>query len=185
MTLPKEFEVDPISEPQSATPWYLVYTKPRQEQVAVINLQQQAYEAYLPLYKVVKKTSGEKAESGESHEPMFPRYLFARASQARQSVAGIRSTRGVTTIVRFGYELAVVKPELVAAVRHAESLRNNVFDSAAPPFKQGNKVLISNGPLAGLGGVVQIVSRKRVTLLLEFLGQHQRVQVDAHQLELA
>lgn len=36
--------------------WYLAYTKPRQEQIAQVNLEQQAFEAYLPLYKKFKKT---------------------------------------------------------------------------------------------------------------------------------
>ncbi len=36
--------------------WYLSYTKPREERVAEVNLQQQDFEAYLPLYKKFKKT---------------------------------------------------------------------------------------------------------------------------------
>lgn len=31
--------------------WYLAYTKPRQEEVARINLEQQKFHVYLPLFK--------------------------------------------------------------------------------------------------------------------------------------
>ncbi len=53
--------------------WYLAYTKPRQEEIARVNLEQQGFESYLPLYKKFKKT-----ETGlvSVFEPMFPRYIF-------------------------------------------------------------------------------------------------------------
>ncbi len=60
--------------------WYLAYTKPRQEEIARVNLEQQSFEAYLPLYKKFKKT-----ELGpvSVFEPMFPRYIFFPAGQSR------------------------------------------------------------------------------------------------------
>ena len=36
--------------------WYLAYTKPRQEDLARVNLEQQGFESYLPLYKKFRKT---------------------------------------------------------------------------------------------------------------------------------
>ena len=35
--------------------WYLIYTKPRQEIVALENLERQGFNVYLPLYKKLKK----------------------------------------------------------------------------------------------------------------------------------
>ena len=77
--------------------WYLAYTKPREEKLAELNLQQQAFEAYLPLYKKFKKT-----EQGPValFEPMFPRYILFRPSKAEQSISAVRSTKGIATIVR-------------------------------------------------------------------------------------
>ena len=62
-------------ENQTLDRWYLAYTKPRQEAVAHANLEQQGFEAYLPLFKKFKKT-----EQGPValFEPMFPRYLLFR-----------------------------------------------------------------------------------------------------------
>ncbi|UUZ63746.1 hypothetical protein LP417_31495 [Polaromonas sp. P1-6] len=36
--------------------WYVAYTQPKREQVAVANLEQQGFEAYLPQYKAFKKS---------------------------------------------------------------------------------------------------------------------------------
>jgi transcriptional antiterminator RfaH len=43
--------------PEPEDPWYLAYTKPRLEEVAQVNLRQQSFEVYLPLYKKFKKSS--------------------------------------------------------------------------------------------------------------------------------
>ena len=38
-------------DPTGLSRWYLAYTKPKQESVALFNLEQQGFEAYLPLFK--------------------------------------------------------------------------------------------------------------------------------------
>jgi len=38
-------------EETSLNNWYLGYTKPRQEEIARVNLEQQGFESYLSLYK--------------------------------------------------------------------------------------------------------------------------------------
>ena len=85
--------------------WYLVQTKPRQEQCALDNLQRQGYECYLPTLRAEKIRQGAVAVVAE---PLFPRYLFIRLSQENSapSWAPIRSTKGVTRLVSFGVEPA-------------------------------------------------------------------------------
>ncbi|UUZ76152.1 hypothetical protein LP414_33100 [Polaromonas sp. P1(28)-13] len=70
--------------------WYVAYTQPKREQVAVANLEQQGFEAYLPQYKTFKKSP---AGLLVAFEPMFPRYVFFRPGNAGQSISGARSTR--------------------------------------------------------------------------------------------
>jgi transcriptional antiterminator RfaH len=41
--------------------WYLIHTKPRQESIAVENLQQQGYTSYSPLFNVEKIRRGKLA----------------------------------------------------------------------------------------------------------------------------
>ena len=66
--------------------WYLTYTRPRLETVALQNLQQQGFDAYLPLYKCLKKTD---AGIQAIFVPMFPRYVFFRPSHPAQSIAPV------------------------------------------------------------------------------------------------
>ena len=93
---------------QATDRWFLAYTKPRLEQVALINLELQAFEAYLPLYKKFKKT-----EQGpvSFFEPMFPRYILFRPSNPEQSISAVRSTKGIANLVRFGFQPATLHDE--------------------------------------------------------------------------
>lgn len=162
--------------------WYLVYTKPKQENVALLNLQQQGFHAYLPLYKNFKNTLG----SGYlGFEAMFPRYVFFQPANAAQSIASARSTRGVVSLVRFGFEPAVVKDHTVQAIRQFEESRNNAGLAEISPLQPGTSVRFKHAALKGLQGLVKSVSSKRVAVLLELLGQDQLVHVGHNQLELA
>jgi transcriptional antiterminator RfaH len=162
--------------------WYLVYTKPKQEAIALLNLQQQGFHAYLPLYKNFKSTPG----SGYlGFEAMFPRYVFFRPASAALSITAARSTRGVVSLVRFGFEPAVVKDATVQAIQQFEQQRNNAELADISPMQPGTPVRFKNSALKGIQGLVKSVSSKRVAVLLELLGQDQLVHVDHSQLELA
>jgi len=85
--------------------WYLTHTKLRQEQRALLNLERQGYECYLPLLSVEKMSKGEVSVV---EEPLFARYLFIRldVSQSGESWGPICSTKGVSRLVIFGKEYA-------------------------------------------------------------------------------
>lgn len=161
--------------------WYLAYTKPRQENIAHINLEQQGFESYLPLYKKFRKT-----EQGpvSVFEPMFPRYIFFRPGKPGQSISVVRSTKGITTIVRFGFEPAVIGEELLRRIRQLEEDRNQATLLELSNLKSGQTVRLKHTALAGVEGLIQSVSSKRVAVLLEILGRPAVVQLEHHQVEV-
>ena len=160
--------------------WYLVYTKPKQESVALLNLQQQGFHAYLPLYKNFKSSP---ASGYLGFEAMFPRYVFFRPASASQSISSARSTRGVVSIVSFGHTPALVNDDTLQAIQQFEQQRNNADLADISPMQPGTSVRFKNSALKGIQGLVKSVSSKRVAVLLELLGQDQLVHVDHSQLE--
>lgn len=170
------------SEIKTTNRWYLAYTKPRQEQIALVNLELQAFEAYLPLYKKFRKTElGPVAQ----FEPMFPRYILFRPNRPEQSISVVRSTKGITTIVRFGFEPALLNDELVQRIRLLEEDRNHATLLELSNLKVGQTVRLKHTALNGIEGLVQNVSSKRVAVLLEILGRPTVVQVEHHQVEIS
>lgn len=165
-------------------PWYVVHTKVRQEQVACDNLARQGYAVYLPRIKVLKRSRRLRCQEVQL-EPLFPRYLFIQPSSPEHSIAPVRSTLGVTTIVHFGQAPAVLRPELLTSIRDFETRQNTADLDAISPFRNGGRVLVVDGPLAGLEGLVSCVSQERVVVLMQLLGQDTRVTLSHHQLMVA
>ncbi len=160
-------------------PWFLAYTRPRLESVALQNLRQQGFDAYLPLYKCLKKTD---AGSHAAFEPMFARYVFFRPLHASQSIGPARSTRGVGHVVSFGHELATIGSDTLEAIRQLEQERNAADLAELGSLRPGCPVRFCNPAFSGLEGLVKTVSRQRVVVLLELMGRQQVVTVDHHQL---
>lgn len=154
--------------------WYLIHSKPRQEQVALENLQRQLYPCYLPLLKIEKIRRGVLTVA---QEPLFTRYLFVQLdtdSQSR-SWAPIHSTRGVARLVRFGMEPARVSDELIAALREREAQSPGVERL----FEAGQPVRIASGPFAGVEGLFQMADgQMRAMVLIELLSRPVAVPVD-------
>jgi transcriptional antiterminator RfaH len=150
-----------------------VLTKPRQEHEAAEQLRRQGYTVYLPMYHIWKRRRGAwRCEQAV----WFARYLFvSTGGQGGLSVAPIRSTRGVSTLVRFGTALAVLPLPVVAQLMQLEALATRQPEAAGSPCKPGDAVQIDAGPLAGLSGIVASSARQRVEVLMTLLGQERHV----------
>ncbi len=160
--------------------WYLVYSKPRREGLAKANLERQGFKAYLPLTRRPRQRAGRRILR---IEPLFPRYLFIHLDPVTDNWAPIRFTLGVTKIVRFGMEPALVPPNLV------ETLMARIDSSGiqnVPPeeFQKGSRVRISEGPMMGYEAIfLAKTSRECVLVLLDIVGNQTRVNLKLAHLE--
>lgn len=163
-------------------PWYVAHTKPQQERVAEENLARQGYAVYLPRLKVLKHLrDGQQA----GFEALFPRYIFFQPGHAGQSIAPVRSTHGVTAIVRFGLVPAVLRPDTLQSIRDFESRQHAADFAELSALQPGKAVLVTKGPLAGLQGLVAMVSRLRVIVLMRLLGEDRKVYLSPQDLRVA
>jgi len=145
--------------------WYVIYSKPHQEHRALLNLERQGYECYLPWIKVNKLKKGRVEEV---NEVMFHRYLFIRLRQDQlaKSWGPIRSTLGVVSLVMIGNIAQKVNNSII------DDIRNLTFKNPVKkPFNAGDHVSVKEGPFKGLNGIFQIENGKdRVMILIELLG---------------
>lgn len=152
--------------------WHVVHTKLRQERCALLNLEQQGYECYLPFIAVEKLRQGVLAVA---EEPLFPRYLFIRLGSgvSDKGWGPIRSTKGVSRLVTFGSEPAKVDERLI------EQLRARDKQADGQPkrlFEPGERVLITQGPFAGVEAIYQMSDgESRVMVLIELLSKPVRL----------
>lgn len=163
--------------PYAKGKWFVIHAKPRQEHCALENLERQGYECFLPLSKVQKIRAGKCVEEIES---LFPRYLFIRLVEGVSNFSPIRSTRGVSGLVRFAGVYACVYDQLIENIRVVHLQRE-------PLLKPGDWVEVTSGPFVGFSAeCIELLKIRdgemRAMVMLEFLSKMQRVSIPVTEL---
>jgi transcriptional antiterminator RfaH len=102
------------------TQWFLLTSKPREEQRAYDNLTSQGHEVVLPkVTKVIK--NGIKTLA---LKPSFPNYLFICLGKQVANFNAIRSIRGIGSFVRFGLNQAVIANDIIDYIKKVLPVTN-------------------------------------------------------------
>lgn len=157
--------------------WFVGYTKPRQESRALENLQRQGFECRLPMIRTQRRV---RRELVWRQEAMFSRYLFLRPAAGGAPLERVRSTCGMSGLVRFAGLPATLPDGLLAELTAYGEERAQAL------FAPGAAVRFLEGPLIGLEGVFERADGEdRAVVLLEFLQRGQRVRVPTRSLARA
>jgi transcriptional antiterminator RfaH len=117
-----------------------------------------------------------RGKAAMANEPMFPRYLFVRldTSDQGQSWAPIRSTQGVSRLVRFGTQPAKADAQLVDMLRSREQAL-----PAERLFTPGEQVQVAQGPFAGIEAIYQTTDAEhRSMILIDILSKTVSLKID-------
>jgi transcription antitermination factor NusG len=156
----------------TALAWYALQTRHQHEKSITNILAEKGFEVFCPTYQELHRWKDRKKEVTL---PLFPGYLFFANGLDRK--LDLLSTPGVCTIVSFGNTPAPVAPPEIEAIRRAMLSPRTV---APHPFlREGDKVRLKSGPLAGIEGILQ--RRKdgyRLVLSVELLGRSVAVEVE-------
>ncbi len=162
--------------------WYLIYTKAKGEELAHDNLLRQGFNAYLPKIKREKRMRGKYRPITEA---LFPRYLFIQLDTKTDNWMPIRSTIGVTNMVRFGGLPAQVPHELVTELKSFDNL-DGVYETQEEIYQTGQEVEFVSGSLNGYRAIFdKYVSGERISVLLDIVGKHTRMQISRHAVKSA
>ena len=159
--------------------WYAVYTKPKKEDSVAFSLQNIGLEVLNPKIKFRKF---KRNKLTDVIEPLFPCYLFANFDKDKYAHL-ITYTRGVRYVVGKKNPL-VVQDGVVNAIKDGIE-DNNIIVIKPSTFKNGDKVLIKDGPFKDFYGIFEkeIKGHERVMILLETI--QCRVELDSYFLAIA
>ncbi|MEN8680857.1 MAG: transcription termination/antitermination NusG family protein [Akkermansiaceae bacterium] len=166
--------------------WYVLRTQLKREKLAAANLRQlEGVEVFLPRLKYQKTTRRGRVWW---IEPLFPGYLLARFSLAEMGRL-VTYTAGVSRMISFGDKVPEVPEEFVKSLQEEVAKVQSSDEEIVVDWKVelGEEVEVAEGPFQGMTGeVVQVrPGSERVSLLLEFLGEPQAVEVSLYSLILA
>ena len=146
--------------------WYLIKTKPKQEKIAIANLQNQNYHVYCPSAKINSKVV-----------VLFPGYLFIYLDATTENFSPIRSTKGVSNFVRFGLNYAKISNKIIDFIKYNE-IDTTKKIKKLNDFKVGDKVEITEGVFKNYVAIFQsLKSDERVLLLINLMGQQQSIKI--------
>lgn len=152
--------------------WYLLFCKPQQHLRAAWQLGNQDFTCFNPMRPVQKTV---RRVTKVVDEPLFPNYLFIQLNELSNWKA-LRSTRGVSRIVSFNGEPAIVEDEII----HALQIQCDKSYTQAPKalYNPGDRVIITEGCFNNIEAIVKASKAEdRILLLLQLLNGIQTIEL--------
>jgi transcriptional antiterminator RfaH len=145
--------------------WYAIYTHPKQEDRADMNLRAWGVETFNPQLQETRRNIYTGAPI-KVIKNLFPRYLFAKF-KASELIHKVSFTRGVKSVVNFGGGAVPIDDEIITIIKSQVGEDNLI--RVGYDFKAGDKVVIKDGPFRNLTGIFdkKIKNTDRVRILLE------------------
>ena len=146
--------------------WYLAQLKPNALRIAEQNLRRQGFEVFMPrLQETVRKARFETRLA-----PLFPGYVFVGTPADNDNASFIRSTRGITQLVKSGDRVAPLPANIIEELRRRCDA--NGLYIPEPELASGDAVEITGGAFAQYFGTVhELPSEERVWVLLDVMGR--------------
>lgn len=129
--------------------WVALYTNPRAEKKAEQRLREMGYTTYLPLQEKLHRWSDRWKKVDV---PLFSSYIFAKI--CRKDVVPVRGAEGISFIISWGNEPAIVPDNEIEAVRRVVDASVALSVMNTSQLKKGQKVRIVDGQFAGLEGML-------------------------------
>jgi len=152
--------------------WYAARTKPLKEYAAREQMETAGFEVFLPCVKTLRPRRGRR------DTPLFSGYLFLRHDLEGQGWGSMHRLPQFVRLVAFGGVVPPVPDEVITELGRRVAAVNDV-GGLWTRFQPGDRVRVALGPMESLGEVVEEAksSRRRVRVLLDFLGRQVYAQI--------
>ena len=148
--------------------WFVATYKINEIKIAETNLKNQSFDYYLP--KIVTK----KHNRNPREEAMFPGYIFINTDISKYS--SIKYTKGIKNIIKFGENIPYLTNEEIESISMADKLSR--LGPLVEKINIDQEVNIKSGAFKGsVARICSLPSKKRVGILLYFLGSLRRIDI--------
>ena len=154
--------------------WFCLKAQPKHEHIAAISLRRHLeIMCFSPRIRFRKPT---RRGAVWFVEAMFPGYLFAHFTYARQH-RQVEYSSGIQGVVRFGDQVATIDSNVIANLQSKTG--DEEIITFNPEIEVGQSVQIAEGPFQGLEALVTrlLPAKERIRVLLEFLGRSVEMEV--------
>ena len=156
--------------------WFVVHTKPGQEENVAMHLKRKGIETYLPKIETCAYNGLKKIKKTKS---LFPNYLFAGCE--RKNITQVCWTRGVKKVLWENNAPQPIADELIFSLQSLTGDDGLIRPAGWNTYRKHDLVLITSGPFKDLYALFDHwgSDKERVCLLLKLLNAQIRVTVPA------
>jgi transcription antitermination factor NusG len=172
-----EGRVDAMMGLDARPNWYALHIRSRHEKRVAERIASQSFEIFLPLHR--SRRTWKNGVHAEVDQPLFPCYLFARASIYDR--VRLLQLPGVLGFAASSSRPTIIADDDIAVLRTAT---DDLKAEPHPYLKSGDAVRIVAGPLVGMEGI--LTRRKheyRVVLSIEAIMRSIVVEVSEFDIE--
>ena len=159
--------------------WYVIRVRSQSERLVQVGLHKKHFEVLNPTYQAL---SIRKDRRKVLSKPIFKGYMFFRALLDSESLLEVLKTPGVVEILRNRKGPTPVPDEQVENVRILEKHVGDCFYRT--DLVVGDAVIVREGPLTGLRGVVDRMDRKKLYIHVDAIPGSVMIEVEPHQVQL-
>ena len=159
--------------------WFVLWTHSHSERLVHDQLAGKGFDSFLPTMKTWSRRNGAKSAIAV---PMFPGYVFLHHPIDKPSYVEIAKTRGLVRVLGERWDrLTAVPDDEIDAIRCVVASDVPVFPH--PYLREGDAVRITNGPLAGVEGLLVSTKPQKglVVVSVDLLHRSVAVEVDCTQ----
>jgi len=163
------------------SPWHVLWTHSNCEDLVGGQLAAAGFHPFVPR---IESWVARKGARRAVKVPLFPGYVFLNDALDKTRHVEARKARGVVAVLGEGWERpAVVPAEEMEAIRRLVSARMPAL--LHPYLKEGRRVRIAVGPLAGVEGILlrMRLDKGLLVLSVDLLQRSVAVEVDCTQVE--
>ena len=161
--------------------WYVAQTRARQERLALLNLEAQKFDVFLPQ---ILKTTRHARQHRTIRAAVFPGYLFIRLDPCMNRWRSINGTIGVARLLTTNDRPAPAPVGVVEALM--SYVDDQGFCRLTRDLVAGQRVSVIKGPFTHLmGEVLSMDDKGRTRVLLEIMGGKVVTLLERNSLETA
>lgn len=180
----------PLDESHRDRQWYVVHSysgyenkvkKNLESRIQTMGMGDRIFAVVVPTEEQVELKSGQRRTT---ERRIFPGYILVEMVLDDDSWYVVRNTPGVTGFVGMGNKPTALSPKEVDRILSR-------MEAEAPiikvNFREGDKVMITEGPFATFNGTVDAIDRDKgkVRVLVSFFGRETPIELDFLQVERA
>jgi transcriptional antiterminator NusG len=165
-----------ISGELSELHWYALYTRSHCEQLVATELAAKNFRVFLPERATWSRRAGRQHLISL---PVFPSYLFLHHAMDKLSYMEVRKARGLVRVLGERWDrLGIIPDAEIEAIQRLVAARSPIFPS--PYIKEGQRVRITHGPLAGMEGILvhSKATKGLLVLSVELLQRSVAIEID-------